>query len=269
MNRHRAGSAVNASTLYGEELAVHQFQDQPAMAFVHGLEDDWASWSPLSRLMSGRFRSYPLDLPWRSGGTYRWRSRATVGQLVEAGLDLVPEPVSVLVAHSLGANAVLQWLAGGVHPEIDALVLLSPFYWPPSTVVDWAVFDGFREDFAAVMTAGMRTRLGPRAQTMDPDLFSAMARKMLEGMGPQAFLALFDQYSSASGLSLDHVTVPTLVIGNPTDPGLAGERAQALQKDLPGAELHLAPHFTHFCHVEQPTEVADLIHAFVDRCSPS
>ncbi|MEU3465591.1 alpha/beta hydrolase [Streptomyces sp. NPDC006733] len=255
---------VSAYTLFGEELAVHRFADPPAMVFVHGLEDVWSSWEPLNESLGGRFRGYPLDLPWRTGGTYRWRSRSTAAQWIEAGLNLVPEPVSVLVAHSLGANSVLQWLAAGAIPKFDALVLISPFYWPPSRPVDWKAFDAFREDFSAVMAAGLRTRLGPRAQTMEPDVFDGMLRKMLDGMGPQAFLALFEQYSAAADLPLAHLDIPTLVISSPQDAGLAGERAEALKADMPCAELYLDPRLTHFCHLEQPREVADLITQFVN-----
>ncbi|MET7599399.1 alpha/beta fold hydrolase [Streptomyces sp. NPDC004082] len=265
MSRAPRPDPVGESTVLGEDLAVHRFGTPPAAAFVHGLEDAWNSWTPLAGLLAGRLRGYPLDLPWRTGGTYRWRSRGSTAQWVDAGLKLVPEPVSVLVAHSLGANAVLQWLATGVRPGLDALVLLSPFYWPPSQPADWQMFDSFREDFATVMTMGLRTRLGARAQTMDPEIFNGMARKMLEGMGPQAFLALFDQYSAATGLDLAHVDIPTLVIGSPHDTGLAGERADALKADMPAAEFHLDPRLTHFCHSDQPDEVARLVLAFLDR----
>ncbi|MFE6776495.1 alpha/beta fold hydrolase [Streptomyces sp. NPDC057702] len=265
MSGESGPAPVKASLLYGEELAVHRFAELPAAALVHGLEDDWSSYTKLSQLLSGRFRSFPLDMPWRAGGTYRWRARATSGQWIEGGLQMMPEPVSVLVAHSMGANSVLQWLASGANPKLDALVLLSPFYWSPTQPVDWAIFDGFRQQFAAVMTAGLQTRLGPRAHTMDPDIFNTMVRKMLEKMGPQAFLALFDQYSAASSLALSHVSVPTLVIGSPNDPGLLGDRADALRADMPSAELYMDPRFSHFCHVEQAQEVADLIIAFVDR----
>ncbi|WP_327691366.1 alpha/beta hydrolase [Streptomyces sp. NBC_00461] len=258
---------VSESTLYGEEVAVHRFAAQPAAAFVHGLEDAWDCWSPLAARLAGRLRGYPLDLPWRTGGSYRWRSRGAAAQWVEAGLDLVPDPVSVVVAHSLGANAVLQWLAAGARPKLDALVLLSPFYWPPSMRPDWQTFDAFRDDFATVMTMGLRTRLGARAQTMDPDVFTAMARKMLDGMGPQAFIALFDQYSAATGLALQDIHIPTLIIGSPHDLGLAGERAEALKADLPVAELHLDPRLSHFSHADQPDEVARLVLGFLDRAA--
>ncbi|MFF2651031.1 alpha/beta fold hydrolase [Streptomyces sp. NPDC058045] len=261
--------SVNEATMRGEVLAAHRYADLPALAFVHGLEDAWSSCGQLSRLLADRFRCYPLDMPWRTGGTYQWRSRGTAAEWIEAGLSLIPEPVSVLIAHSLGANSVLQWLAAGATPKFDALILLSPFYWPPSVPVDWRVFDGFREDFAGVMTAGLRTRLGPRAQTMDPDVFAGMTRKMLDGMGPQAFLALFDQYSAATQLPLAHVDIPTLVLGSPQDAGLAGERADALKADMPCAEVYLDPRLTHFCHMEQPREVAELILGFLDaRKSP-
>lgn len=258
-------TAVGESKVNGEELALHRFADLPAAVFVHGLEDEWGSWGALNDLLGHRYRGYPLDMPWRTGGTYRWRARGASAQWLEAGLQLVPERVSLLVAHSMGANAVLQWLALGARPDIDALVLLSPFYWPPSVPVDWKVFDGFREDFAAVMTAGLRTRLGSRAQSLDPEVFNGMARKMLEGMGPLAFLALFDQYVAASALDLAQVSIPTLILGSPHDAGLAGERAEALQADLPVAELHLDQRLTHFCHMERPREVAELILQFLDR----
>ncbi|MGP3947291.1 alpha/beta fold hydrolase [Streptomyces sp. 7N604] len=269
----RMWTAVGTSHLYGEELALyssrfsgpaatHSQEGLPAMAFIHGLEDGWANWTPLARLLADRFRCHSVELPWRTGSTYRWRARATAAQWVEAGLGLVPEPVSVLVAHSLGANSVLQWLATGVQPRYDAIVLLSPFYRSPSLTVNWGLMGGFREDFESVMKAGLRARLGARAETMDPGLFDGMAQKALDRIGPQGFLALLDQYVSASDLPLSHVTVPTLVIAGDQDPGIAGDRAEALIADMPGAELHLDPRLAHFCQVAQPDIVADLICAF-------
>jgi pimeloyl-ACP methyl ester carboxylesterase len=269
----RTWAAVGTSHMYGEELAVyspppcvpaaaHSGEGLPAMAFIHGLEDGWANWAPLARLLADRFRCYSMELPWRTGSTYRWRARATAAQWVEAGLGLVPEPISVLVAHSLGANSVLQWLATGVQPQYDAIVLLSPFYRSPSLPVNWGMMGGFREDFEAVMKAGLRARLGARADAIDPGLFDGMARKALDRIGPQGFLALLDQYISASDLSLSHVTVPTLVIAGEQDPGIAGDRAEALIADMPGAELHLDPRLAHFCQVAQPGMVADLICTF-------
>ncbi|WP_457030396.1 alpha/beta fold hydrolase [Kitasatospora sp. P5_F3] len=258
-------SPVAESHLHGEPVGLHSTGTGPAMLLLHGLEDSWTKWTPFAAEFEGRFRCYAADLPWRTGGTYGWRTRPGLGGWAEGAADLVPEPVSVLVAHSMGANAVLQWLAGGTAPKVDALVLLAPLFRPPSLPVGWRMFEQSLADFRAVMTAGLRANLGTRADTLEPEIFDVMATKMIDKIGPLGFLCLFEHYLNTAALNLSHVTIPTLIIGSTDDPGIAGERGLALRDRLPGAELHMDPNLSHFCHVQQTREIAELILGFLER----
>ncbi|WP_051430098.1 alpha/beta fold hydrolase [Streptomyces roseochromogenus] len=239
------------------------------MVMLHGLEDDWQSWKPMADRLGDRFHCYAIDLPWRAGGGYEWRAGGTAAQWVENALALIPQPISVLVAHSMGANAVLHWLASGTPRRVDALVLLSPFYRLASAPVDWAMFDRSLADFRTVMAAGLRARLGERAERLEPEIVSLMAEKALDRIGPEGFLSLFDIFISSSGIDLSSNTVPTLVVGGSADPGISGPRAEALGRDMPTAEIRLEDELTHFCHIEQPQRVSELVSEFLLRRLPA
>ncbi|WP_432587641.1 alpha/beta hydrolase [Streptomyces sp. HD1123-B1] len=232
---------------------------RPAMAMLHGLEDGWQSWQPLAERFGDRFRTYAIDLPWHAGGSYAWRARATAAQWVDHALALVPDEVSVLVAHSMSANSVLHWLVSDTARKVDAIVLLSPFYHVRSAPVDWAMFDQSLDQFRTVMKDGLRMRLGDRADRLGPDLVGLMDQKMLERVGPRGFLALFDTFISSSGMDLSSNNVPTLVVGGSGDAGINGPRAEELARDLGAADVRIEDGLTHFCHAEQPDRVAELI----------
>jgi len=256
---------IAQDTVRGEEIAVYAAGavGLPAMVLLHGLEDSYTSWEALVTLLSDRFRCYVLDLPWRPGGTFEWRFRATIPEWVAAGLGMLPERPTIITAHSLGANAVLRWLETEPANAARALVLLSPFYRSPSTPVSWLMFDRALEDYRKVMAEGMRARLGDRARRLEPDVFGRMVRMTLDRAGPQGFVAMFDQFMSASQLSLTHVDTPTLVVASSDDPGISGDRAEALARDMPVADVRLYPTLSHFCHAEQATQVATLMSQFL------
>ncbi|MFB7615202.1 alpha/beta fold hydrolase [Kitasatospora sp. NPDC056181] len=266
---HSDRGPVAQSVVEGVSLSAHGPARPPVVAMLHGLEDDWQSWKPVTDGLGDRFRCYAIDLPWRAGGDYGWRAGGTAGQWVERALEIVPEPVSVVVAHSMGANAVLHWLTSGAARRLDAVVLLSPFYRLTSVPVDWRMFDRSLADFRAVMKAGLRARLGERAARIGPELVDLMAEKALDRIGPEGFLALFDQFISSSGLDLAANTVPTLVVGGTADAGLSGPRAEALGLAMPSAEIRLEDGLTHFCHIEQPHRVAELVAEFLLRTTPA
>jgi pimeloyl-ACP methyl ester carboxylesterase/acyl-CoA thioesterase FadM len=268
MNEDLWTMVAESSTL-GERLAVHRTTKSPdglpAMVLIHGLEDDWRTWGLFAERMSGHFGCYALDLPWRTGGDHGWRQNATATQWVEAALSLIPEPITVITAHSLGANLVLQWLATGARPEAAALVLVSPFYLPSSRAVSWRTFERAVADFRTMMGEGLRVRLGARAQSLDPEILDLMTVKVLDRIGPRGFFAGFEEYLSASGLALGDVRTPALLIAGDQDPGLTGGAAEALAADMPAVELAVRPEFTHFCHVEQSAETAELVLSFLER----
>ncbi|MEV7085126.1 alpha/beta hydrolase [Streptomyces sp. NPDC093085] len=278
---------VAESTGPRERLAVSRAPGGtgPVVALVHGLEGGWEGWRPLAEALPG-YRVYALDLPWRAGNPYRWRAYGSPAAWLRRALDLVPEPVDVLLGHSFGANAVLELLAeqaeqaeqagqaeradgaeredgASVSPAPSAAVLLAPFYRPDTLPVGWPLHDAARAGFRRIVTEGIRAGLGERAGTLDPGILSAMADTALERIGPVGFLSLFLQFVSTTELALAQVTVDTLVLAGRHDESLAGDRATALAAAMPAATVRQHPHYGHFCHVEQTADVAAETAAFL------
>ncbi|HEV2636497.1 MAG TPA: thioesterase family protein [Actinocrinis sp.] len=248
----------------GERLGLHVAgePDRPALLLLHGIEDGWSSWNRLVPWLLPDYRCYAVDLPWRTAGDYRWRSRGAAWW-TGAALAALPQRPAVVVAHSFSANALLQGIDAGTPLAADAMVLISPFYRPPTVPVDWHTFECSRADFYTTMTAGLRIRLGDRVQRLEPEIFDRMARTMLDGIGVLGFLAVFEQFAAASELDLSADPARSMVVAGALDPGIAGERADWLARALPGAEMHVHRDFSHFCHVEQPDRVGPLIVDFL------
>lgn len=256
MRTHAHGDVV--------ELRAAGTPGRPSLLLVHGLEGSWTGWGPLVDQLQEDYHLLLADLPWRAGGSYRWRARSTPAQWLALAADLVGEAPAAVVAHSFGANAVLQWLAQRPSRGTpQAAVLLSPFYRPDSVGDNWRTFDRSHAEFEAVMAEGMRVRLGPRADLLEHDVVEGMATALLERIGPRGFLALYEQFMSSSELPLGDVTVPTLLVAGEDDPGIRGERAVQLHQAVGSARLHRSPHLTHFCHLAQPREVGDLVAGYL------
>ncbi|MEU5257005.1 alpha/beta fold hydrolase [Streptomyces longwoodensis] len=238
---------------------------RPVVVAVHGMEDSWQSWEKLTGLLGAEHQVYALDLPWRAGNDYRWRQYGSPAHWLHEGLKAIPEPVDVLLGHSFGANAVLQYLAhcGAAGPAARTAVLAAPFYRPSTLECDWSLYHQSFAGFRSVMTEGMRTRLGTRAAAMEPELITSMADKLIERIGPMGFLALFDQFVATTELNLSQVPIPALVLAGEHDQGLAGDRAEALAEAMPMADVQLSPDFGHFFHVDHAVDAYERITAFL------
>lgn len=258
MGWHRVAETVHD----GERLAVHRGPGAgPALVLAHGMEDSWRSWEPFVDGLRGGFTPYALDLPWRPGADYDWLPHTGPAQLLAAAVALVPEPATVLIGHSFGANAVLELLAAGAAPA--GAVLIAPYYRPPGDAVSWRLFDRELRRFKVVIGAGLRLRLGDREQTLDPELVDSMVDKALDRVGPLGFVALLRQFLASTELPLHTVAVPTLVVSGGNDPALAGERTTALRAAMPAATVHTQPAGGHFCHVEASAEISAVIGRFL------
>lgn len=242
--------------------------DGPAAVAVHGAEDSWRSW----RALAGRpGRWYALDLPWRAGGQYSWAAAAPPADWVALGLDLVPEPVDLLLGHSFGAGAVLAHLAaadGRTPPPRAALI--APAYLPPGRPVTPELYDRALAGFRRVLAEGMRLRMGRRAE---PGLLDAMVASTVARVGPAGLAALFGQFAASRDLDLTSVRVPTLVLAGTEDEALTADGAAALAAAMPAATVRLRPGLGHFCHTEQADEVVaeltDFLHHTSARSPPA
>lgn len=253
----------------GRGVDWHLLEDVPGpvVVAVHGLEDTWENWRPLAALLTG-FRTYALRMPWCTGNDYGWRTAGSPAGWLRAALGSAPEPVSVLVGHSFGANAILEHLAADAaasrRPGSAAAVLIAPFYRPAALRPDDELYRRAYAGFRAVLDEGMRLRMGPRASDVDPELLAGMTDKMLERIGAAGYHALYEQFLDTTRLPLSTVAVPTLVTAGADDESLGGERAVALAAAMPAADVRLHRHYGHFCHLRQTADVAVEISAFLD-----
>lgn len=227
----------------------------PSVVFAHGLEDAWTSWLPLAAELDPSWRLAALDLPWRPGNDYRWRSRPA-GHWLRDGLNLLDPAPDLLVAHSLGANAALELLCTLDPLPVRAVALVCPLYRRPSEPVTWRMFDRSRSTFVQHLRDGVRTRMGVRASGTDPAVLAAMTELALDRIGPAGFLAVFEQFVASAELPLARVELPTLVLAGGADPTLSRAAATALGGAIPGADVRFHEDYDHFCHVRHAGEVA-------------
>jgi pimeloyl-ACP methyl ester carboxylesterase len=233
--------------------------DELSVVFVHGIEDDFRTWSPLAGCLT-RWQAWALDLPWRAGNDYGWRWHGSPASWLAAGLASTPD---VLVGHSFGANAVLAHLASGRDPQPRVAVLLNPFFRPADAPASWRTFERSRAMFERQIADGMRVRLSGRAALPPPDILADMLAKASERIGPVGFLAVFDEYLASGHQPLSQVAVPTLVIGGARDPGLARSYLELLAAGLPRGAFTCEAGYDHFCHRRRSAQVASTIENFV------
>lgn len=242
----------------------------PLLVFAHGLEDVWASWQPLAAELAAEldpsWRLVALDLPWRAGNDYRWRTRQP-GQWLADGLDLVGRVPDALVAHSFGANAALELMCALDPRPGRAAALICPFYRLPRHRVTWRMFDRSMATFVEHIREGLLARLGPRAGSMEPEVLETMMKLAQDRVGPLGFLTVFQQFVASADLPLDRVEQPTLVLAGGADPTLSREAALALGDGMPGARALIRDDYDHFCHLRHARGVAALVAGLVDAVS--
>ncbi|WP_329008688.1 alpha/beta hydrolase [Micromonospora rifamycinica] len=237
--------------------------DGPLVVFAHGLEDSWASWLPLSNVLPSDWYPVALDLPWRPGNDYRWRHRPS-SQWLADGLDGLDRRPDLLVAHSYGANALLELLCAGDRRVPDTVILICPLYRPPDVVVTWRLFERARRSFEQHIHDSLRSRLGTRLRALDPDVVDRMIAKAFDRVGPSGFLTVFDQFSASASMRLDRVTARVLVLAGGSDPTLSPQAARTLADGMPHAVLSVGESYDHFCYARQPEDVASRLRAFLD-----
>ncbi|MEH1123226.1 alpha/beta fold hydrolase [Micromonospora sp. CPCC 206061] len=233
----------------------------PLAVLVHGLEDSWQSWRAVAARLDPAWRVVALDLPWRAGNDYRWRRGRPARAWLAAALDLVGARPDLVVAHSFGANATLELVAGGAAPRRGA-VLLCPLYRPPELPVTWRVFERSRSGFVRHVRDGVRARLGRRAEVMDAELLEVVTAKAVDRIGPGGFLTVFEHFVASGGLTLSTVEVPVLVLAGAADHTLPRAAAAALARDMPAATVRVHEGYDHFCHVRRAGQVAADVSSF-------
>ncbi|MDJ0346535.1 alpha/beta fold hydrolase [Streptomyces sp. H10-C2] len=237
----------------------------PPLVAVHGIEDSWRNWHHLAERLEG-YTTYALQMPWHGGNTYAWRAQGSPAQWLRRALELVPEQPDVLLGHSFGANAILEYLStmeDGANRKLSAVVLAAPFYRPAGFALSEPLRLRSQAAFRRVLVDGLHLSLGPRGSRMDPEIRSLMEQKLLERAVPAGFPVFYQEFEASGGLDLTRISVPTLVLAGTRDEGLTPMRAAALDKAMPAATVRLTPGYGHFCHIAQAHEMSQEAGAFL------
>lgn len=235
----------------------------PAIGLVHGIEERYDVWDTVVPLLPDGAGAVAFEMPWDGRAGYRWAADPDVGRWVAAALAASPVPVRVLVAHSFGANAVLEHVHE--HPDaVDALVLVSPFYKRRFEDFDWAVISYYLNDFHLILEEGVRVRAG--AKRLDRDVRAAMAEKVRDRIGPHGWLRFFDLFARTPSLDLASLTLPCHVVGGERDFASFPHDCRALAAALPRASVEILPGCGHFCMLEEPAAVAASVGRFLEGC---
>ncbi|OKI61476.1 alpha/beta fold hydrolase [Micromonospora sp. CB01531] len=238
------------------------------VAAVHGLADHGSTWQDLAVRLGPGYRCYAVDAPWSGDPGRSLVDSAGPAQWLRRALAAVPEPVDVLVGHSFGANAVLDHLATGAPPTVSAAVLLAPLVRPADQAPHPVLIARTRAAIRQVVADGLRARLGPRAAHVADDLLATMVDKALQRVPDGAADLVLDRLLATPRPALGQVRTPILVLAGRDDQRLAGVRANSLAV-LPAAQVRVRPHYGHFCHITQATEVAAECAEFLDRVVPA
>jgi pimeloyl-ACP methyl ester carboxylesterase len=257
---------VNEMNFHDETIGLYRWpggeETTSSMLLIHGLEENWDTWSTLAGRICGRHQLYALDLPWRAQSNHVWAHRHSSVDVLRASLRMVPASAQILVGHSFGANTLLELLAEGIPHSPRGVVLVAPLCRPATRTIDWDFFAESIERFRSVMRAGLQVYLRGRDLGSSDRLIELMLKGILERVEPSAFLAAFSLLTRAPELNRARLGMPALVVSGTFDPSTTPDTMLALTQALPKARLALSDQFSHFCHIEQAAVVGALLEEF-------
>lgn len=234
---------------------------QMPVGLIHGLGAGASVWDPLLSLLPPDVRPWVFRLPWDATDGYGWALDGEPRQWLAQALSMVAETPEVLVAHSFGANVLLDYLsAGGVIPGLAGLVLLSPFYRASHDAVDWAALLHYVNEFSDVLRAGIVAR---QTSPPAPDIVDGMAARVRDRISPYGWLSFFRLFAATPGLDLAAVDMPCLIIGGGTDTASYPDDCLQLAARLPRASATVLSDCGHFTMLDDPVALAGLVAGFL------
>jgi pimeloyl-ACP methyl ester carboxylesterase len=231
---------------------------------LHGLASSTRVWRRFLESASPAWELWEAELPW-GPDLPEWSVDADVTEPARRAIELVDGDVHVVVAHSFGANCLLETLDrvdadpfGGL--GLDAVVLVSPFYRHHPGDFDWSHMARYLNGFDAILEEGIRV---DARRSIDPEIQREMALRIRDRVGPYGWMRFFDTYLRTPRLRTERLRAPCLVVAGERDFAGFPADAEALADALPDSRLHLLEDCGHFAMVEQPAELAALVDTFV------
>jgi pimeloyl-ACP methyl ester carboxylesterase len=263
--------ALGATTTSAALVTAHQARRavrEPVtrVAFFHGLTENAGCWDRVLPLLPDDVDAWVFGLPWDGAHGQDWALERDTDVWVERALALLPAEPTLLVAHSFGANVLLDYLDRGPLPDRLKLVLLAPFFRPTRRHFDWTLISYYLNDFHLFLAGGIAARR--RRRPPDPELLIGMSQKVRDRIGAYGWLRFFELFSRTPLLDLEALTVPVVVVGGEQDRASFPADCRALAAALPDARVEILPGCGHHLMLEAPERVAELIRELKEgRCA--
>jgi pimeloyl-ACP methyl ester carboxylesterase len=240
----------------------HSDSDLVTVMF-HGLGTQWDLWNPLILNLTLPLNIFSLDLPWSGQQGNLWGLKTSTFEWVRLGLKTVKADPSILIAHSFGANALLEYLSTNPIHSVKALILISPFYKPSNELINWSIMEYYVKHFPDLLEAGLQVH--PKAKLIASETLVAMVEKIRDRIGPQGWLQFFNMYVRTPELNLNAFQMPCLELGGEDDFASFPSDCQDLAKNLPKATVEILPDCGHFCVLEKTQTVMFIIENFLQQ----
>ncbi|KNC20168.1 alpha/beta hydrolase [Arthrobacter sp. RIT-PI-e] len=124
--------------------------------------------------------------------------------------------------------------------------------------------DAARSDFRGSVEASI-TRWYPEGQGVDRHRIE-QTRATLLANPVESYLHAYEVFATADteiGTELHRIRVPSLAVTGEFDPGSTPEMTRRLEAAIPGTRAVVVPGARHMLPVEQPDELARIIHHFI------
>ncbi|NJC70655.1 alpha/beta hydrolase [Planosporangium thailandense] len=233
---------------------------------LHGLGSGAGCWTPLRTLRRDDLELWTVDLPW-SGECAEWAGRRPATAALRDAFEAVEHPVDLVIAHSFGANVLLEMLATDIAAGRDpvdrfglrGLLLVAPLYRRSRDEFTWDEMPAYLSRFGNAMAEGVRVHSTRRRNR---DLQAAMADRVCQRVGPYGWLEFFGTYLRTPMLRTDLLDLPCRVLVGTDDRAAPPNEAAALVAALPTATLCRIADCGHFPMLQRPQDFATEVDRF-------
>lgn len=234
-----------------------------SLVTIHGIADAADVWHPVCRNLDQRFRTYwQLALKWHKGVGEAY-DYPDCGAVLHEGWRQLPRGPKVVLIHSFGCNALLRMLQSHPLEDVDAVVLLSPYYKPDYRAFDWSLFVRYVNEFERFLNSSIDARMGGR--TLKPQMRETILGHLLQSYSPPSWVMFFQAWSMTPALDLTQLAVPCKVMTGSEDFTLSIDDVRALAANLHDADFEVLDGLGHFALIENAAKTASRISSFLSE----
>ncbi|MEL6679108.1 MAG: alpha/beta hydrolase [Pseudomonadota bacterium] len=256
-NSQREASVVPILPERSDATAPHH------LVTIHGIADTADVWKQAVTKLTPQFRSYQqLSLKWHSevGEPYAYPDPGAV--LADAWRQL-PDGPKVVVSHSFGCNALLSMAQRQPLDDVDALILVSPYYKAGYEDFNWALFRRYVSEFERFLLSSIDVRMQGRALTEDAR--ATILNRLMQSYSPPSWIMFFTNWTQTPTLTFQNFKMPCLLATGSEDFSILPGDVETLAGCLPDAEYRLLDGLGHFSLIEDPAFTATHINDFLQK----